>query len=200
MTHLIYMFIIQAMVLIALTDASAQKKEKHRFVPDHAKCQFVGNMGFLSFGAGYTFYGGKLQLDLFYGFVDNNHSYKDIHHITQKNTIFPVTLAVNDKLTWTPLSLGTHFSYKVGKNNYEMWLFLPKRYPRKYYFSTSFHVLMSMGSKVNYKLNSTGRVKEIDFYIEAGTVDLYLRNCIQERFVKFTDVISFDMGLTAYCL
>ncbi|MBN1290880.1 MAG: hypothetical protein JXB48_03495 [Candidatus Latescibacteria bacterium] len=193
-------FILIVLLNLAITDAetvaAGENNMWKRFVPDHVKSQFAGNIGFMSFGAGYSFFDGKLQSDLFYGFVDHHQSWKDIHHITQKNTYLPFTVSVNDELSWKPVTFGTHFCYKVGNNNYETWFFLPDRYPDKYYFPTAFHILLTVGTHLIYK--NPGMFKNTGVYMEAGTSALYLRNWITQDYVKLKDIVSLDIGITQY--
>ena len=196
MKRLILILLAQLAVFYSGTAFAEEREGKNRFIPDHFKCQFAGNMGFLSFGTGYSFFDGKLESDLFYGFVDHHQSWKDVYHITQKNTYLPFTVPVNDKLLWKPVTFGTHFCYKVGNNNYETWFYLPDRYPDKYYFPTAFHILLTIGTNLIYK--SPGILNNTGLSLEVGTIDLYLRNWIREDYVDFKDIVSLDMGITRY--
>lgn len=162
-------------------------------MPDHVKTQFAGNMGVLSLGLGYSFFNGKLESDMFYGYVGTGQSDHSIQHLTQKNTFYPYSLPVNDVLVWKPVSFGLSFLYKVGDTNRETWLFLPERYPNSYYFATAFHALVTVGTSMTYK--GPGILRNTGMYLEAGTTALYIRNWLSEDFVKLSDIVSLGIGI-----
>jgi len=193
-----YALFITVLLFAHYVCAEEVTDERKWYIPDYIKTQFAGNIGFFSIGTGYQFFEGKLQTDIFYGYVREKYSGIDIHHITQKNTYNPLRYDFSDEYILSPLLLGLHFSYKVGNNNYGTWLFLPDRYPDNYYFSTSFHGLLSVGAKVHKKHVFSDKIKGMDLYYEISTVDFYLRNFIKESYIKFTDIWSLAIGITLY--
>ena len=180
-------------ILLFASETEANNELKTRWLPDHVKSQFAGNIGFLSIGAGYSFFKGKIESDLFYGYVSKERSQDTIHHITQKNNYIPFSTPVSKNIIWQPISIGTHFSYKIGDNNRQTWLILPNRYPDSYYFSTAFHFLFSLGTSFQYR--GAGIMNNTGFYLEASTVDLYLRNWIRQDYVKMSDTFSLSIGI-----
>ena len=111
-------------------------------------------------------------------------------------TYRPFTWNVSPRYTVAPLTLGLHFAYKIVNNNYETWLFLPKRYPDKYYFPTAFHFLPAVGSSVSMKRTPSSRLKHIDFFYEIGSVDLYIAHYAgQKKVIRFPDILNLALGM-----
>ncbi|MCD6307856.1 MAG: hypothetical protein J7M24_02530 [Candidatus Latescibacteria bacterium] len=161
------------------------------------KSQLAGNIGSVSLGAGYRFYGDRYHVDLMYGYVHERSGGITIHHITLKNTYRPWKWRINSRRTVVPLTVGLHFSYKIGNNNYETWLFLPDRYPDNYYYSTSFHILPSVGSSIIINRPSARLLKHAEIYYEIGSVDIYIHHLLREkRSMRFSDIINLALGLS----
>lgn len=164
-----------------------EHKTFHFLVPDHAKLQFAGGIGFLSAGIGYDSRKHNLQGDFYYGYVPESLGGVTIHSVT-------------GKLTWTPLiyrfkknhvnldilSLGLLVNYAFGKQYFS---FSPEYYPFDYYkFPTSLHAGIFAGGGI--------RFKKLGFYYEVGTTDDELLSYVQNiKSLKFTDILNIGIGV-----
>ncbi|MHB9028278.1 MAG: hypothetical protein ACYC9O_05880 [Candidatus Latescibacterota bacterium] len=169
------------------------EKERRWLIPDHARLQFAGNMGLFSVGLGYSLFHEKLESDLFYGYAPARNCGVPVHHITQKNTLLPAAIST-PWLRWTPVTAGVHFLLKAGNNSRGTWLVLPGRYPERYYSPTSFHVLLTAGTILD--ITGPGFLRHTGVYFEAGTTALYLRDWLRADYVRLSDIVSFDIGMT----
>ncbi len=163
-------------------------------IPDHVKSQFAGNMGIVSIGAGYTFFDGKLETDMFYGYVGGPYTKHFVHHLTQKNTFSPFLRQINSNISWRPVTLGMSFLYNIHDNNRQTWLLLPERYPKRYYMATAFSMLITMGTAVTWTGN--GPFENVGIYIEGGTTALALRNWIYQDYIDFSEIVSLGIGIS----
>lgn len=197
--HAIFRVLLVCAVLTVATvsgrmvHGQESRPERHPLLPDHLKCQYAGNMGFLSLGLGYSLFGGRLQSDLFYGYVPKRRCGDDIHQLTLKNTVYFRSLRLTDTVRWTPVTAGAHLSCKVGNNNRETWVVLPKRYPDRYYPPTAMQLLLTLGTCVESLIPGSSRRAGIFF--EAGTTALYLQNWLREKHVAFEEIINLSMGI-----
>lgn len=178
-------------VCAGISGAEPSALGRSRLLPDHVKFQFAGNMGLLSVGAGYSFLGGRLQSDIFYGYVPASYAGTSIHHITWKNTVIPWNRKISSRLSYAPLTLGAHLSGKVWNNNRETWMTLPGRYPNRYYYPTALNLLLTAGGCVEYR-SRAGR--HLGMYVEAGAPVRYLEHSVRERHVEFHEIVSYDLG------
>ncbi len=165
-------------------------KSKSWYVPDYAKVQFAGNIGFLSIGTGYSLFNNYLQSDIFYGYVPKSIAGTKIHTISQKNS-FTLFQYKTDKYVLASIT-GFATSFETGNNSF---LFLPDEFPKGYYNPNLMHFTFFLGSKVhlpfkNKKLNS------IEIYTELGTVDTYLWYKIISKEVN--NILSFSFGITLF--
>ncbi len=193
--HIRFRMISVALMLALAQTVSAgeDRQRRHPLAPDFLKCQYAGNMGVVSAGMGYALLDGRMQTDLFYGYAPKRYCGESIHHVTWKNTVLPLSVRLSDTVKWAPVTLGSHFSLKVGKNNRQTWVILPDRYPDNYYPPTALHLLLTLGTAFDYRVPGSSRSTGVFF--EGGTTALYLRDWIRESHVSFTDIVSFSFGM-----
>lgn len=184
-------------LLVLSQNIFAQKseiqKKNHWLVPDYAKVQFAGNIGFLSAGIGYQFFNEKLNTELIYGYVPQEYAHIQIHTITTKNT-FQVIRKSFHGLEWSPY-LGFTFSYETGNNSF---VELPDQYPEGYYSSNAFHLCILGGLSVKKELDPKYFIKGIGFYAEGVAVDSFLWYMVSSREIHFTQVVSLALGMNFY--
>ena len=170
-----------------------EKNQKKWYMPDYAKLQFAGNIGFFSIGIGYTFFNGLLASDLLYGYVPEFIANTKIHTITKKNTFSFLNKNIKNYIL-SPIT-GFTISYETGNNSF---LLLPDRYPEGYYFTNAFHSTFFLGGKIHKNFDPKSKIKGIDFYIELGTVDLYLYYFFLSKELKIYDIFSLALGVNIH--
>ena len=105
------------LIIFSFNQTNAQEKFLHAIQPNHAKIQFAGNIGVLSAGVGYNFFSGKMQSDLFYGFVPEAIGGVDIHTIAYKNNFKIFQYPIATKLSLTH-SIGFSLNYYITNNTF----------------------------------------------------------------------------------
>jgi len=159
-------------------------------IPDYLKIQYAGNIGFISLGTGYSFFKDRINMDVFYGYVPSRIGGKDIHMITQKNTLSPIKLKLGETYTLFPLTAGFLVNFALGDNYVLKW---PSHYPRGYYKPTACYTGEFLGMRLKKK-ESYGPIEEWEVYIEVGTITPYLQACIDNDYIKVKDIISLAVG------
>jgi hypothetical protein len=177
------------------TSVKFSKKEKSWYIPDYTKIQFAGNIGFVSIGVGYKVINKTLFTELLYGYAPNSYpGSKSVHLITLKNTFTILNKEVGKGYTFSPIA-GLTTSIETGNNSF---LKVPAIYPDDYYITNAVHFSFFIGALLHKSLSTKKRIKGIDFYLEVGTVDIYLWSALTNREVNFGDVFSSSSGLNFY--
>ena len=164
-------------------------------VPKQNKLQFAGSMGMFSGSIGW-YYGKKNQweTDVFLGFIPKSKS-QNLHvTFTVKETFTPWRKSINDNLEFEPLTTGIYINKIFGEY---FWNKLPKKYPNGYYFwavNTRFNVFI--GQALTFKLKKTPLSgKELSFYYELSTNDLYLISAVGNRSISAFDIMGLSLGI-----
>jgi hypothetical protein len=178
-----------------------EKKEERirnkwaRLIPKQNKLQFAGSMGMFSGSVGW-YYGKKNQweTDLFLGFIPKMNRQNGHMTITLKETYTPWHLQLNDDFSYEPLTTGIYVNKIFGEY---FWSKLPERYPDGYYFwaiNTRFNVFV--GQAITVKLNKSPLFgKELSFYYEFSTNDLYILSAIGNKTIHAWDIIGLSLGI-----
>lgn len=163
------------------------------YLPQYVPVQFAGNIGFLSTGLGYTSNHDNYHLNLLYGYVPASVAKRDIHIITAKN-IFPITRYPfrNNQIIIPYLGVGV--TVEIGGNSFFR---MPSNFPEGYYdFPKNVHVIAYGGAKLQYLLPENARLlRGMEFYGEAGTIDLYVWYKGISRQIKFNQILSLAFGV-----
>lgn len=164
-------------------------------VPKQNKLQFAGSMGMFSGSIGW-YYGKKNQweTDVFLGFIPKSKS-QNLHvTFTVKETFTPWRKSINDNLEFEPLTTGIYINKIFGEY---FWNKLPKKYPNGYYFwavNTRFNIFI--GQTLTFKLKKTSLSgKELSFYYELSTNDLYLISAVGNRSISAFDIMGLSLGI-----
>ncbi len=174
--------------------ALIKTKKRAWYLPDYAKIQFAGNIGFLSAGIGHQFLNKHLYSELIYGYVPASISKAEkIHIITIKNT-FPIWSKKIKEVTLSPIT-GFTTSFETGNNSF---LKLPDKYPKGYYVTNAFHLTLFIGAKVHKDFMNSKIIKGADLYFELGTVETYLWYGIISTEVKVNKIFSSAIGINLY--
>ena len=147
------------------------------YLPHYVPVQFAGNF----------------HLNILYGYVPASVAKTAIHTITAKN-IFPITrYPVRNNQTLIPY-LGLGLTVEVGGNAFFR---MPSHFPESYYdFPKNVHVIAFGGAKLQHLFsNDSGFVRGLEFYGEAGTIDLYVWYKVTSGQIKFNQIFSLAVGI-----
>ena len=182
----------------------AYDKRGHRYrkrwealIPTQSVVQFAGNMGFLSFGVGWS-YGKRNQWETnqFIGFIPKYKSNRAKVTMTIKENYIPWSIYVGKGVQIEPLRMGLYLNAVFGT---EFWNEQPSRYPNDYYefLSTKFRLNVFAGQGVTkiVPMNHLRFVKSVTAFYELGTCDLYIRAKYMDHSVKFWDLMGLSLGL-----
>jgi len=180
-------------VLNAFGNFSDSTRSGKWYVPHFVPFQFAGNIGFLSVGAGYNSNSHNYQLGILYGYVPASIGNAEIHTITAKNN-FPLRrYQLKNNQTLIPY-VGIGLTVEVGGNAF---LAMPSHYPDGYYdFPKNLHVIAYGGTSVQHLFHNDFRfLRGLEFYVEAGTVDVYLWYKTISDQIKFNQIFSLALGV-----
>lgn len=171
-------------------DASTRRQW---YVPQFIPFQYAGNIGVVSTGLGYSTRTRNYHLSLLYGYVPKSVGGTYIHTVAAKNT-FPITRYAmkNNQLLIPYLGLG--LSVEVSGNAFFRQ---PAHFPESYYdFPKNVHVLAYGGAKMQHIFNeSWSGLRGVEFFAEAGTIDIYLWYKSMSREIRFNEIFSLALGV-----
>lgn len=172
------------------------RRNWERIIPTHAKTQFAGNMGLLSFGTGWD-YGKRNQweTDLLFGFIPKYSSKKAKVTMTLKQNYMPWSIDLGKGFSTEPLSCGLYLNTVFGD---QFWTSEPERYPEGYYgFSSKVRFHIYMGQRLTYDIDPQRRylAKSVTFFYELSTCDLYMISAVTNSYLRPRDYLSLSFGL-----
>lgn len=175
-------------------DHQAPRPARRWFLPDHAKLQLAGQIGFLSPGIGYALAGEKVELDLFFGWVPAFVGADDIWSLTTKITYAPWRLRAGPTWRIEPVRAALQLTYTFGSQYFTS---APGRYPSGYYdLPTAWHSGVALGGAVTRRSHGDQR-REVGFYAEAVALPLQLRDWWRNRnVIDASDAVSVAAGVT----
>lgn len=175
-------------------DSTITENKRAWYIPEYAKIQFAGNIGFITSGVGYHFFNKKLYTEFLYGHVPRRISKADkIRTITIKNT-FPLYRHDLKEYTLSPIA-GFTVSVESGNNSFTG---LPSKFPENYYSTNAFHATLYLGGMVHKSIPKAKIFKGFDFYYELGTVGTYFWYTVSQREVSVKDTFSSALGINFY--
>lgn len=165
-----------------------------RLIPTQNKLQFAGSMGMFSGGFGW-YYGKRDQweTDLFLGFIPKMNNQKGHVTATIKQTYTPWRKNLTPELSIEPLTTGLYVNKIFGEY---FWSRLPEKYPDNYYFwavNTRFNIFVGQAFTFDFDTKIQGR--ELSFFYEFSTNDLYLISVIGNETLKVWDIVGLSLGL-----
>lgn len=173
------------------------RKRWEALIPTHTKLQFAGNMGLLSIGTGWD-YGKRNQweTDILFGFLPKYESKRAKVTFTLKQNYIPWSLSIkNGPWSIEPLACGLYFNTVFGD---EFWVNEPERYPKGYYgFSSKIRIHAFLGQRITCVIPPRLRIRarEITWFYELSTSDLYLISAIGNKHLKPQDYLSLSFGV-----
>jgi hypothetical protein len=169
------------------------ERARHWAVPDQAKLQLAGNVGFLSPGVGWSWLARRLEGDLFFGWVPRQLGGESIVSVTGKLTFAPWRLRPDSGWSLRPLTAALQLTYTFG---HEYFLRLPEHYPHGYYSAaTAVRSALAVGASLGRR---QWGLEEVGAYAELVALDAMLGLWIANpRGLGATDVISLAVGVRA---
>lgn len=174
---------------------SEQETEKLWIIPDYAKLQYAGAIGFLSAGVGYTQFDGKMETELLVGFLPESIGGDNLTTLTLRTNFLPWKINMEpDKIDVIPFYGGAFLSHTFGD---QFYVFTPERYPRWYYgWPTALRLGVFVGSRLRIHLPEIDKIKSVDFFYEVGSYDLKLVSFIQNLdALSLLDVVNIAAGI-----
>ena len=160
-------------------------------VGDHVKLQYAGYIGRAALGVGQHFFEGRLQSELFYGYVPKEVAGVHIHTATIKNSYRPHTF-VMDGFALTPyvgLGIMDMVKQRYSANSRE-------EIPSNYYHVTGFHLLAYGGIEYKQEVADHQDKRAYSIYLEIGTIDTYLVSYYNNPdFLGPEDIYSLAIGV-----
>lgn len=190
---------LPGLVLMALFTASqtlAQEVDstggRRWYAPDFAHIQYAGNIGFISGGVGFSSRLRNYQLALLYGYVPKAVANVRIHTLTARNTFPILRYPLKNSQTLIPY-VGLGLSFEVGGNAFFL---MPSHYPESYYdYPKNMRVLAYGGAKVQQIFQEDWHgLRGVEFFAEAGTIDLYVWYKAMSREITLSQVFSLAVG------
>ena len=164
--------------------------------PRRTVLQYAGGIGLVSAGVGWMYGPRKVwETDFLIGFVPSYNTGGTKVTLTLKQTYAPFNVQINKLFSYQPLACGLYLNSIFGE---EFWTSEPKRYPEHYYgFSTGIRAGINLGQRIKLNIPPMRRrwCREIIFYYEANTCDLYLVSFFKNKDVSFWDILNFSFGL-----
>lgn len=164
--------------------------------PRRTVLQYAGGIGLISAGVGWMYGPHKVwETDFLIGFVPSYNTGGTKVTLTLKQTYAPFNVQINKLFSYQPLACGLYLNSIFGE---EFWTSEPKRYPEHYYgFSTGIRAGINLGQRIKLNIPPMRRrwCREIIFYYEANTCDLYLVSFFKNKDVSFWDILNFSFGL-----
>jgi hypothetical protein len=151
------------------------------YVPDHAKLQLAGNVGFLSPGVGWAL-GRRADADLFFGWVPEAVGGTDIFALTGKVTWAPWSVASGG---WSvrPLTAGLQVTYTYGDQYFVV--------PPFTFTPTALRAGIAIGAGASRLV----RGRELGLYAELVALDLGLAYALSNRrALDLADAFSLALG------
>jgi hypothetical protein len=162
-------------------------------LPDYAKIQHAGSIGFMSAGAGYEFFNDKLEAELLYGHVPGRFG-GPLDIVTARLVFNPVIISVSPSVSVVPLNFSGFVTYHFGD---QFWIKLPSYYYEGYYkWSSAIRYHAGFGTMISYRHPQSGHGCAL--YYELNSNDLYLKSLKANSTLNLADVLSLGVGVKIY--
>ncbi|MCM1151911.1 MAG: hypothetical protein NC209_04635 [Alistipes sp.] len=166
-----------------------------RTIPTHAKAQYAGGMGFLSFGGGWD-YGRKCrwETDVMIGVLPGSCSDRTHTTFTLRQNYIPWSIRCCERFAIEPFACGLYFTLISGE---DYWVREPDRYPGSgyYTFTSRLRSYLYVGQRFTYYLQHDGPLRDITLYYEFSANDLDLIAKCANRSLGLADMVYFSFGI-----
>ncbi len=176
------------MVFVLVGTTLYAQEGKRNKLPDHAKVQYAGGIGFISIGAGYSNRKNKLEGDLYYGYLPRSIGGVRIHSVSAKFSWIPYHISIKNRFRFEPLIAGLLLNYNFGK---QFFGFDPENHPYKYYsFPTAINTAIFVGSR--FDLNKPAW---LSFYYEILGFDRDLLSFVDNpNSLSLSQILTVSLG------
>ncbi len=176
---------------------SLRNFSKQWYVPDWAKVQYGGYLGFVSVGVGYRSLLEYANIDIFYGFTPKGlpNVYSTVHTAALKITIPFKTIQISSEYEWG-MSVGSNLALSFGENI--LRFNQPEYYPDDYYREQFFHAIPFVGTRLIKKNSRVKRVRAVELYMELCLLDDYLWYGMSNESVKLSSSLGASVGFVWY--
>ena len=202
MKNFTFVFLLISILCINQLQAESQHEKKlarykrnwSRLMPNQTKLQFAVSMGMFSARQGW-FYGKNNHWETYWfiGFIPKIAGAEEHMPTPIKQTYTPFRIQVNDYLSFEPVTTGIYINKIFGEY---FWSKLPERYPKNYYFwavNTRFNIFL--GQSVAFRMGNKTLGKELSFFYELNTNDLYLISAFGNKTIGLSDILSLSFGI-----
>ncbi len=195
----IYIFVL-LIFTINMSFSQELKKDStgyKKYLPKYVKLQYAGGIGFLSVGAGYTFFKQRLDITMFYGYVPKAFSVTELHSMSLQFTVKLIRIKLKNGIELLPLNFGWYAHHTFS---HEYWRKLPSYYPDGYYWwSPGKNAGIFIGNEIKTKLlSNVTPASGMAFYIRVGTRGLYLSSIWSNSSIPLKDIIEIGIGVAIY--
>ncbi|MFP4599441.1 MAG: hypothetical protein ACOC9J_00435 [Persicimonas sp.] len=176
-------------------EATDEPTELPWYVPDLAKVQFAGNIGFLSAAAGYSYLNQKLETEVFFGFVPPFVGNKAVYMASLKQHYVPWEFGWGEALHIAPLYVGIFSSYTFGS---EFEIFPDNWAGGKDFYTEQSALRLGplIGGRLRADIEPYGPVDDIGAYWELNVSDLGLKAYFSNTgYFDFYDVLTLGVGV-----
>lgn len=171
------------------TAGASARADRAWWVPDHAKVQLAGDIGFVSPGVGWELAGRRLELDAFAGWVPASVGGRDLFSATAKLGFTPWRVAVR-RVRLQPITAALQVTYTFGS---AFFVTSPDTHPPGYYeLPTAVHADLAIGAAVARTLRGE---RELGVSVEVVGRDHDVRDWLDNRrALSAGDVLSLALG------
>ncbi|MDP2692060.1 MAG: hypothetical protein Q8O88_00290 [bacterium] len=198
MRHFSHWFLLLwLLIFINHTQAQSHVGKYDWLLPDYAKLQYAGGIGFLSAGVGYTFVHQRIDATFFYGYVPKGIAIDDLSSVSLQFTAKLVRIRLSENYQLLPLNFGWFIHHTFGS---EYWIKLPSHYPPEYYWwspGRNAGIFIGGELKTNWLARRTP-ASGIAVYARIGTRGLYLASKVGNSSIPITDIIELGFGIALY--
>jgi len=198
MRHFSHWFLLLCILtFINNTQAQSHVGKYDWLLPDYAKLQYAGGIGFMSAGVGYTFVHQRIDATFFYGYVPKGIAIDDLSSVSLQFTAKLIRIRISENYQLLPLNFGWFIHHTFGS---EYWINLPSHYPPEYYWwSPGRNAGIFIGGELKTKwLARKTPASGIAIYARIGTRGLYLASKVGNSSILITDIIELGFGIALY--
>ena len=117
--------------------------------------------------------------------------------MTLKQNFVPWSHSMKNGWSIEPLTASIYINTVYG---HEFWKSQPRRYSDAYYnfMSTKFRLNIALGQRVTMNISNNRTklfAKNISFFYEISSCDLYIRSLILDHTVSLNDIIGLSLGV-----
>ena len=165
-------------------------------IPTYFKAQFAGGMGVLSLGFGWDYgHHDQWETDLMFGYLPKFNTRKNKVTMTLKQNFIPWQKKIGKEYSYNPFICGLYLNTVFSD---QFWVKEPDRYPKGYYgFSSKirFHAFIGQRFTYNIRENKFKHWKDISFFYEISTCDLYVVSAFTNKDIRLKDILSLSLGV-----